>query len=619
VPTAAHRSVAIGPPQPSKKIKRKTMVMTTARPSLPPPPGGGGPRPRRARDDNEAPTVPLGEALPKPPHMPASSAGPAKPRGKGRGTATASYAATSEPPGNDFDWDDDELETRLFEGDDDDKRGGANQVFPQAENDLVGGAIAAPAANAAELGHDPFAAANQRPASVTVAPPGGHQPAMPPPQPAVVPGRTVVPMGNPQYQPQHQHSNPFPPAPPMTYAAGPAHAGGMGAPMGMAPAMGGPRAHPGHYMGGPMGPAPGMTQAMPPIPPSAIDYDERHGGGSSTGPIIGILIAVIVLLVAGFAVFLMFKDDKADTTEVAKAASSGPSDPAAAKGTTPAPEAADAAVRGALTVQATPADVTVTVDGTAVPGESPFVVSNLATGKHKVAIAKDGYLPVEREIDLTASGLIVPVTLQHRDVTLILETEPKGAAMNLIADGKAVPMGVGGSQYQLTRQPGVRYEVEAIAKGYHQAKKSIDFSGENQERVSLVLTRDGSVALAPPAEEAPAEVASSSSRPRKKTFPRRGGGGGGGSSGAGASGNGGGSSTASPPSVGRTATLHIGTNKGVEPAEIYIDGVRRGKTPLPNVKVTPGRHTIRFKWPSGREVTRRVDIGDGGTEFVKMG
>jgi serine/threonine protein kinase len=623
VPTAAHRSVSIGsgggmgPPQPSKKVKRKTMVMTTARPNLPPPPGGASPRPRRARDDNEAPTVPLGEALPKPPGLPGNGA--ARPKGKPRPTGTASYAASNEPPGNDFDWDDDELETRLFEGEEERKaaigpsalEGDPSARIPQGENDQVGGAIAAPIVNAAEVyGH-----AQQRPASVTVAPPGGHQHAMPPPQPAVVPGRTVVPMGNQSYPggPMMAHGNPFPPAPPMQYQHAPGAPGmtvGAGMPAYGSPGMGGPHHQ---HMGGP---APGMTQAMPNIPPSAIDYDERQGQGSSTGPIIGILIAVIVLLVAGFAVFLMFKDDGGDPQEVAKATTGA--EPA--KGTPPAGEPAQTGVLGALTVQSTPADATVTVDGKPVAGESPFVVTNLAAGKHKVAIAKDGYLPVEREIDLTSTGLIVPVTLQYRDVTLILETDPKGSQMNLIADGKAVPMGVGGGQYQLTRQPGVKYEVEALAKGYHSRRTPLDFTGENQQKVALTLVRDGSVAIATPTEPVPAEEAAvAPTRQPKKQYPRRPNNGGGNSGGTNASSGTPGTSTTPPPTTGKTATLHIGTNKGVEPAEIYIDGTRRGKTPLANIKVTPGRHTIKFKWPDGREATRRVDVPDGGTEIVKMG
>jgi hypothetical protein len=363
-----------------------------------------------------------------------------------------------------------------------------------------------------------------------------------------------------------------------------------------------------------------MTQAMPPIPPSAIDYDERPGGGSSTAPIIGILVAVIVLLVAGFAVFVMFNDDDGNTTEVAKAASGAGSEPSA-DAPPSAPEASpDAgAVRGALTVQATPADASVTVDGNPVAGESPFVVTNLDSGKHKVAIAKDGYLPVEREIDLTASGIIWPVTLQHRDVTLILESDPADAAMNLIADGKVSPMGTGSSQYQLTRQPGVKYEVEAIAKGYHTRRVPLDFSGGAQQKVTVALVRNEQVAVAP-VQAPPAEPSTSSSRPRKKTPPRRGGGG--------RSSGGGGSDPGptSPPSTSsskttgvRSATLHIGTNRGVAPAEIYIDGVRKGKTPMPNVKVTPGRHAVKFRWSDGREVVRRVEVSDGGSAVVRAG
>jgi hypothetical protein len=67
------------------------------------------------------------------------------------------------------------------------------------------------------------------------------------------------------------------------------------------------------------------------------------------------------------------------------------------------------------------------------------------------------------------------------------------------------------------------------------------------------------------------------------------------------------------------STLHIGTNRGAEPAEIWIDGKRRGKTPLPNVKVPAGTHTIEFRFPDGKIIQRRIDIEDGGTEFIKMG
>ena len=85
------------------------MVMTTARPNLPPPPGAGPPKPRPrpapAGASNDPPTVPIQAALPKP-------------NGAARPKATQSYAATAVPPSSEFDWDDDELETRLFEEND---------------------------------------------------------------------------------------------------------------------------------------------------------------------------------------------------------------------------------------------------------------------------------------------------------------------------------------------------------------------------------------------------------------------------------------------------------------------------------------------------------------------
>lgn len=168
----------------------------------------------------------------------------------------------------------------------------------------------------------------------------------------------------------------------------------------------------------------------------------------------------------------------------------------------------------------------------------------------------------------------------------------------------------------------MKYEVEALAKGYETRRIPLDFTGEAQQKVTVPLVRDGSVAIAPPVEETPPVVAENTGgrdRDRRRNFPRRGSSGGSSASSTSSGSSSSGSSTPPPTGGAKTATLHIGTNKGVEPAEIYIDGVRRGKTPLANIKVAPGRHAVKFRWTDGREVLRRVDVADGGTEFVRAG
>jgi hypothetical protein len=65
------------------------------------------------------------------------------------------------------------------------------------------------------------------------------------------------------------------------------------------------------------------------------------------------------------------------------------------------------------------------------------------------------------------------------------------------------------------------------------------------------------------------------------------------------------------------ARLHIGTNRGAPPAEIFIDGKRRGKTPLANVAVEPGRRVVEFRFDNGKIVRQRVNVEAGDTRVIK--
>jgi len=68
-----------------------------------------------------------------------------------------------------------------------------------------------------------------------------------------------------------------------------------------------------------------------------------------------------------------------------------------------------------------------------------------------------------------------------------------------------------------------------------------------------------------------------------------------------------------------SATLRIGTVSGVPPAEVHVDGRYVGKTPRPSIAVTPGRHTVTYRWPNGREVRKTVTVAEGSVKIVKAG
>jgi hypothetical protein len=58
---------------------------------------------------------------------------------------------------------------------------------------------------------------------------------------------------------------------------------------------------------------------------------------------------------------------------------------------------------------------------------------------------------------------------------------------------------------------------------------------------------------------------------------------------------------------------------GNPPATVSVDGKAVGMTPVPGLKVSPGKHKIHWKWGDGREFKQAVDVGDGETQTVKGG
>lgn len=622
------------PPRGKKNVKRKTMVMTTARPNLPPPSGGAPPRPR--------PKPPAaarggGAALPKP------TGGPAKPRPAAPPKATASYAAAAAaPPASDFDWDDDELETRLFEGKEEEAaRAGARRTTAPISSKARAVPVAQRQATASgearahgeeddsdpptrvDLGGPP---ANLPPRSVTVSP------NLPARRTDAPPGRTVVPIGGqPAATVGGSPAAPLAPpqvAMPAAHAVGPAPAPAAAAAIMHNPAVApvhnpfapAPVAHPSQMPPAPMpmhagGPVHGGMQQMPhamPMPaPVGMDFDDRPPKSNASLVVI-IVAAMFILFAAGLGGFyLIFSDKGADEASDKTAAAQGGSE-----GTQTISSS-----RGALTVQTTPGEATVTVDGQAVSGPSPFV-STLDVGKHNVTVTHPAYLPFNKEVELTGDGLTLPVKLAHREVTLVVETDPGGGTVSLVVNGAVMSTAASGGKLVLTRDAESKFEVQAAARGYVSQRLPLDFTGDKTQPVKVTLVKDGTATIAPvpiqtggpaagtpttptPAAGPPATAPTTTKKkPRKKT-KKSGGGGGGGSS--------------VKKSAAKTSTLRIGTNAGVPPAKVYVDGKFVGTTPQFNVKVAPGRHKVKWRWTSGKEITQSVTIADGQIKPLKAG
>jgi len=638
-----------GPPRPPeppagargrKNVKRKTMVMTTARPNLPKPAGGGGPPKPRPRVEAGSPRS---AGLPKP-----TSSPPPKPRPKPVAKSTASYVATpgGQAPSADFDWDDDELETRLFEGKEEEKsQGGAKRTTAPISSRpgpaerggarVVGGGIKTPelgsdedseAPTRVDLGGPP---ANLPPKSVTVSPSLSN------PAPAIRQSSPTVPVSPARSAvPPVAHQAPLappqvavPPAPMPSAAQGMAAAAAAGP----APGVGHPHAPPQHMPApsasvsanaNPFAPAPmagyggqpapaGMPPHGMPMPaPVGMDFDDRPPK-SNAGLVVVIVLALLILFGAGLGGFYLLLSDKDGGSS-----SSGNSDAVASQEQTDKGESAPAttasAKRGVLTIEVVPVSAQVTVDGASVDGPSPFV-KPLTAGKHKIAVSHPDFLPFDKEVEVTDAGLTLPVRLHHRAVSLLVETDPAGGKVSLFVDGTEASTASSGGKISVTRDPTKKYEVQASLKGHVTQRNALDFTGDKTQPVKITLVKDA-VAMAPPPATDP-QPATNNGGGGGSTTKSNGGGGGSKVK----RGGGGGGTKRKPKPAAKTATLKIGTNMGVAPASVYVDGKFVGKTPQGNVKVTPGRHTVKWQWDNGKKITQSVTVADGQTKLVKAG
>jgi hypothetical protein len=309
------------------------------------------------------------------------------------------------------------------------------------------------------------------------------------------------------------------------------------------------------------------------MPPPVVAAEPEEERKSNVGLIIGIIGGVIAILgVVAFFVFgpgLGGKDEggTGDTGEQAQVAGDGTK--------------AEAAIAG-VTIDVTPPDAKVLIDGKEYAGSGPRAIGELAPGPHKVEVTgSDAFLPYSQEVTFTA-GQALPIKLEARDVTLSVTVTPASATVSLIAGTATTQIGKGSGtiKHQLKREPGLQYSIQATAEGHDDITIPIVFTGDAAQDVPVTLTAK---AATQPEVEPPGP-----SKPTKRT------------------------KVVKP----KNAELKIGVAPGNPPATVTVDGKQEGRTPV-FVKVTAGSHTVKWKWDDGKTDTQKVSVNENESKLLK--
>ncbi len=252
---------------------------------------------------------------------------------------------------------------------------------------------------------------------------------------------------------------------------------------------GAPVAHMPPHQSSPSLPA-GRRAGQQTMPGSDLDVEDTETSKRKPNILLfaGIGVGVLLIAILGYVFTRPGAETPAETV-VASADTAASATPA------------EAAV-GGLQIEVKPGDAKVLIDGNEIVGSgSPRLASNLSLGTHKLVVsAGDAYLPFEQDVTIAAGQpMSVPVTLRVRDVTITATTEPAEATLKLVEDANApTVVGKGGESFKLTRKPGVQYKLIAELAGHDPAEIPLTFSGGPNDSVKLVLIKSKGVTTPTP-------------------------------------------------------------------------------------------------------------------------
>jgi serine/threonine protein kinase len=264
----------------------------------------------------------------------------------------------------------------------------------------------------------------------------------------------------------------------------------------------------------------------------------------------------------------------------------------------PVPTAASG--KGSLRVTTTPQGATVYLDGEEIKSsKTPLQVSDLPAGVHKVRITLPNYLDwpgTGQKVITVQPGKVfeLKATLQPKVVMLIIKSDPKSAKLTILRNGsklvtnKATPF-----TQKITPKAGVKYQVVLTAKGYRKYKKDVELTGQPEIVINAELEKTSKVAGATGRRRRrptwrPTRPTRPITRPtRPVTRP-----------------------------TGGMGTLRINTKPWTK---IYINGRYKGVTPKLNIKLRAGTYKLRLVNPEfGIRKTYTITITAGKTRtFVR--
>lgn len=140
-----------------------------------------------------------------------------------------------------------------------------------------------------------------------------------------------------------------------------------------------------------------------------------------------------------------------------------------------------------ISVATAPDQAAVTCDGVA-RGLSPLSLSGLQAGPHLIVVEKEGYLPAQRTVTVTAEGRsTVDIKMEQPAGLVLLTSHPVGAEIEINGAHR------GKTPLLLTDLPFGKYRLKASALGY--LNRDVEFAVENRtpQQVRVTLTSDSAV------------------------------------------------------------------------------------------------------------------------------